>query len=967
MQLSRRRLTSSVNSAVVAGASHTCLLNANGSVMCWGQGNSGKLGYGSTAAIGKTNATLPYTAGYVNTGTSFIQIAVGGSHTCGLTGNGSVMCWGSGTGGVLGYGSTSNVADTCSSLPYTKGFVNTGTAFVQIVVGGSHTCGLTANGSVMCWGSSSSGQLGYGNKNNVGDKNTTLPYTAGFVNTGTAFVQIASGSSHTCGLAGNGSVMCWGAGAFGKLGYGNADNVGTTNTTLPYMQGFVDTRTSFAKIFAFADGTCGLTGNGSVMCWGYGLDGELGYGVATSVGDTATTLPYTQGFVKSGTAFVQIAIGFAHTCGLVANGSVMCWGQAMYGQLGYGSTINVGNTATTKPYTAGFVQTGASFIWLTAGQSHTCGLTTNGSVVCWGQATYGQPGYGSTTNVGGTSTTLPYKQGFVNITGPDSSVPIATAAPACSPTPSPTPSASVTASYTASSLPTPVAGLETTSPTASETPSFSDTSSDAASDLASESDSTSITISQTPIVIASASASALETANSSASKTQTPSFTASESLSNTASETSTSTESGTGSYTESETSSFTVSETSSSTASQTQTPSFTASESLSNTASETSTSTESGTGSYTESETSSFTVSETTSPTASQTQTPSFTASESLSNTASETSTSTKSGTGSYTESETSSFTVSETSSSTASQTQTPSFTASESLSNTASETSTSTESGTGSYTESETSSFTVSETSSSTASQTQTPSFTASESLSNTASETSTSTESGTGSYTESETSSFTVSETSSSTASQTQTPSFSQTTAAMVTSTESPFATVTSSFSASKSKSPVTTKSPIAKKFSITAAVQFLNSNTTCSQQVLIAAQGGLTAAVNKLTKGTHAVDANCYNELLKFTTRRLQSGSVVLDPQYLTVFFTLSSENNEEILAAADTMASLISNRTILEHAIQGFDIYHAFGLKVVIVGGTDPVITSADQSGASTTGVLHFAAVGNCIFL
>jgi alpha-tubulin suppressor-like RCC1 family protein len=914
MQLSRRRLTSGVNGAVGAGVTHTCLLNANGSVMCWGQGTSGRLGYGSSATIGKTNATLPYTAGYVNTDSSFVEIAVGGSHVCGLTGNGSVMCWGSGSGGPLGYGSTSNVADTCLSVPYTKGFVNTGTPFVQIAAGGSHTCGLTANGSVMCWGLGSSGQLGYGKTNNVGDKNTTWPYTAGFVNTGTAFVQIASGSAHTCGLTGNGSVMCWGSGSYGKLGYGNVNNVGDKNTTQPYMQGFVNTGTSFAKVAAYGDVTCGLTGNGSVMCWGYGLDGELGYGTAANVGLTAATLPYTQGFVNSGTAFVQIAVGFAHTCGLTANGSVMCWGQAMYGQLGYGSTKNVGDTATSKPYTAGFVKTGASFVWLTAGQYYTCGLTTNGSVMCWGAATAGQLGYGSTTGVGNTNTTLPYMQGFVNITGPDSSVPIATAAPACSPTPSPTPSASVTASYTASSLLTPDAGLETTSPTASETPSFSDRSSDAASDLASESDSTSITISQTPTVIASASA--LETANS--------------------------------------------------TASQTQTPSFSASESLSNTASETSSSTDMQTGSYTESETSSFTVSETTGSTASQTQTPSVSTSESLSNTASETSSSTDVGTGSYTESETSSFTVSETSSSTASQTQTPSFSASESLSNTASETSSSTDVGTGSYTESETSSFTVSETTSSTASQTQTPSFSASESLSNTASETSSSTESGTGSYTESETSSFTVSETSSSTASQTQTPSFSQTTAAMVTSTESPFATVTSSFSASKAKSPVTTKSPIAKKYSITAAVQFLSSNTTCSQKVLIAAQGGFTAAVNKLTKGTYAVDAYCYNELLKFTTRRLQSGSVALDPQYLTVYFTVSSENNQEVLAAADTMASLLGNKTILENAIQGFDIYHAFGLKVVIVGGTDPIITSADQSGASTTGVLHFAAVGNCIF-
>jgi alpha-tubulin suppressor-like RCC1 family protein len=145
---------------------------------------------------------LPYTAGFVDTGGLAMQgIAAGYQHTCAVTPDGSVMCWGNNGVGQLGLGHTNNIGD--NELPYTAGFAVLGAVFVKLLsssAGSSSTCAFTGDNSVMCWGYNNNGQLGYGHINNIGDDE--YPSAAGFVNAGVTFISIRVGGLHVCGLYG---------------------------------------------------------------------------------------------------------------------------------------------------------------------------------------------------------------------------------------------------------------------------------------------------------------------------------------------------------------------------------------------------------------------------------------------------------------------------------------------------------------------------------------------------------------------------------------------------------------------------------------------------------------------------------------------------------------------------------------------------------------------------------------------
>jgi len=87
-----------------------------------------------------------------------------------------------------------------------------------------------------------------------------------------------------------------------------------------------------------------------------------------------------------------------HSCALLSNGEARCFGSASYGVLGYGNGMRIGDDETPK--SAGSVPIGAPAAALTGGQDHTCALTTNGSVRCWGYGGFGALGYGNTAWIG---------------------------------------------------------------------------------------------------------------------------------------------------------------------------------------------------------------------------------------------------------------------------------------------------------------------------------------------------------------------------------------------------------------------------------------------------------------------------------------------------------------------------------------------------------------------------------------
>ena len=378
-----------------AGRTHTCARFANGTVRCWGEGTNGRLGYASTANVG--DQANVGTAGTVNLGgQGAIQIATGEGDTCALFGDGTVRCWGLNNSGQLGYGNTESIGD--NETPASVSSVSLGGSAVQIAVGANHNCALLANGTVRCWGLNSSGQLGYGNTESIGDNET--PGSVGPVAFGGTAVRISAGGSHTCARLGEGTVRCWGLGTSGRLGYANTTTIGDNEA--PSAAGAVGLGGSASLVAAGGSHTCATLANGTVRCWGLNSSGQLGYANTTTIGDNET--PAAAGPVDlAGRNAVMVSTGELHTCALTNDHAVRCWGLGTSGRLGYANTTTIGDNET--PGSAGAADLGGlSAIDVSAGGSHTCSALANGTVRCWGLNSSGQLGYGNTVSIGDNET-----------------------------------------------------------------------------------------------------------------------------------------------------------------------------------------------------------------------------------------------------------------------------------------------------------------------------------------------------------------------------------------------------------------------------------------------------------------------------------------------------------------------------------------------------------------------------------
>lgn len=319
------------------------------------------------------------------------MIVAGGSHSCMRTSTGGVRCWGSNSSGQLGYGNTLNIGD--DEAPISAGNVSVGGTVVQLAVGGMHTCALLSSGKVRCWGDNSVGQLGYGNNDNIGDDE--LPLVAGDIDVGSPVTKITAGFAHTCALLSSGAVRCWGYGTYGRLGYGNTATVGITNT--PASAGDVQIGGLATDIASGGATTCAILKSGQLVCWGRSHFGQLGYGNMNDVGDDE--LPVSAGSVAiAGTAVAVSPSPFAHTCVLLANGDVRCWGRGAGGPLGLSGTANIGDDEL--PDTVPVIDLGAPAYELATGLYHTCVRLAAGAVRCWGQGINGILGSGNTNNLG---------------------------------------------------------------------------------------------------------------------------------------------------------------------------------------------------------------------------------------------------------------------------------------------------------------------------------------------------------------------------------------------------------------------------------------------------------------------------------------------------------------------------------------------------------------------------------------
>lgn len=189
-----------------------------------------------------------------------------------------------------------------------------------ISAGGGHTCALLGDGALRCWGGSLSGRLGYGNLEHVGDDEPAS--TVGPVSLGGQAIAVATGSAISCALLEGGDVRCWGDGTL--LGYGTLNDIG--DDELPSSVGPVSLGGPAVQISSGSTHTCALMDSGDVRCWGNGNSGKLGIGGTGVLGDNE--LPSEREAVSLGGPASMVTAGYSHTCAILVDGSLRCWGSA---------------------------------------------------------------------------------------------------------------------------------------------------------------------------------------------------------------------------------------------------------------------------------------------------------------------------------------------------------------------------------------------------------------------------------------------------------------------------------------------------------------------------------------------------------------------------------------------------------------------------------------------------------------
>ncbi|MEM6292235.1 MAG: DUF4215 domain-containing protein [Myxococcota bacterium] len=381
------------------GGNHTCALFETNRVLCWGNGNNGRTGNGNEQNIGDDEPA--FAAGFIDAGGPVADIATALSHTCFHYEGEGLRCFGRGLEGQLGYGNTNDLGD--DEVPADLGLVPLGgPSTVFGARGGAfHSCAvLDGTGEVRCWGAQTFFQLGVpGLLENIGDDETAA--FAGVVNVGAGTIaEVVTGARHSCVRFDDGRVRCWGEASDGALGYGNINDIG--DGEFPAAAGDVPVGAGAVALTAGFFHTCVITDDDDVRCWGRGASGRLGYGNTVSVG--VSTTPQTAGAVDIGPGVpVQIAAGLAHTCVMLDDGAVRCWGDGGQGQLGYGNTATIGDGEA--PSTAGDVALGGAASGIFADGNHTCAIMEeDGSVRCWGQGGDGRLGYGNLASIGDNET-----------------------------------------------------------------------------------------------------------------------------------------------------------------------------------------------------------------------------------------------------------------------------------------------------------------------------------------------------------------------------------------------------------------------------------------------------------------------------------------------------------------------------------------------------------------------------------
>jgi alpha-tubulin suppressor-like RCC1 family protein len=402
----------SANAAIMgahldAGGQHACAVFVNGVLKCWGRSEDGQLGYGDSNSRGDAVGEIEgLPAVELGTSRTAKSAATGGNSSCAILDNDALKCWGRNDHGQLGLGAIGGrggaLLQMGDSLPAVN--LGAGRTVAAVSVGNyvvtAFACAILDTGQVKCWGDNSQGQLGIESAavskglvpTDMGD---TLPTVD--LGPGRTATHISAGAEHVCVILdaapsdADSNVKCWGGNDFGQLGLDDAlPRGGGANdmATLPTVN--LGVGRSAIAIAAGSSHTCAILDNHSVKCWGDNAWGELGTDDGNDYGAGANTSG-TGAPVLSMVVLPTVNLGAGRTATAIAVGDITSCAVLDNGQVtcwGDGRSGQLGNgtatTTATRPVAPYVIASVGAATAITLGDEHVCASTADGTIRCWG-------------------------------------------------------------------------------------------------------------------------------------------------------------------------------------------------------------------------------------------------------------------------------------------------------------------------------------------------------------------------------------------------------------------------------------------------------------------------------------------------------------------------------------------------------------------------------------------------------
>ena len=290
------------------------------------------------------------------------MVSAGDSSTCAIKTDGSLWCWGDNSFGQLGIGA--------GTLGVTAPKQVGDAMWSSVSIRHQTTCGIESNGTLWCWGLNTYGQVGNGD-----DAATKANVLAPVMVDSRSWNAVAVGFAHTCAIASDATLWCWGDNSNGALGTGD----GVLHTTpAAVMPG-----TTWSALTTGAYHSCAIAADNTAWCWGQNYSGQAA---------TGTYLVQPTPARVNADSWTSLAAGGMHTCGVRSDHHLRCWGSNYDGQL-------ASTTASSAPGPLAPDVDSDDWTSVTAGDSHTCATNSQQQLYCWGTNSDGQLGNSSSARV----------------------------------------------------------------------------------------------------------------------------------------------------------------------------------------------------------------------------------------------------------------------------------------------------------------------------------------------------------------------------------------------------------------------------------------------------------------------------------------------------------------------------------------------------------------------------------------